>query len=135
MSLPRVVYTPVRLLLPGGWDAVVPDPAGPPARRTGEMRWRLLSANNRQLGRAAGTYPDLPSARSAVEDLTAGIASGLVVVELGYGGRSHGWAWTVSLCDEARAVSGRGYERAALAVHALALFSAQLPLAVATPAR
>lgn len=73
--------------------------------------WRLLGANNRELGRSAGAFAD---AEEALEDISrarrlAAVGEGHIVHDPTTG---H-WAWHLDEVDDAVAVSGRGfrYER------------------------
>lgn len=126
MGQPRVLCTALRPDL--RWVAgepvgLVRVPLATPAR----MHWRLLSANNRQLGRSARTFAGEQEAR----DAAAGLAESLLDTELEivWIGRRYGWGWTVTLGREVEAISGRGYERSGHAGQALHLFLAWLPAA------
>ena len=71
--------------------------------------WRLMGANNRELGRSAHSYPSYPVVRKAVRDLQAH-ANRLVratVIDPATGR----WGWRLDLDDRTVAVSGRWYER------------------------
>src|SRR5215467_5183199 len=71
--------------------------------------WRLMGANNRELGRSALSYPSYPGARRAVRYLQQH-ANRLVrttVIDPATGR----WGWRLDLDDKAVAVSGRWYER------------------------
>jgi hypothetical protein len=71
--------------------------------------WRLMGANNRELGRSATSFPSYPGARRAVQHLREH-ADRLVrttVVDPASGR----WGWRLDLDDRAVAVSGRWYER------------------------
>ena len=46
------------------------------ASGTGGVGWRLLGANNRELGRSAGSYPDAESAQLHATDLASGLGDG-----------------------------------------------------------
>ena len=92
------------------------------------VRWRLLSGNNRQLGMAAETFADHETARRAAGLLAQRLAE--VDAELTWMGRRVGWAWAVLVHGQARAVSGRGYERINLASRALERFLTDLASAV-----
>ena len=119
MGQPRVMCTPVR-----------PGPAWL-VDRPGLVHWRLLSANNRQLGRSAHAFPDASGALTAVARLAAALLDAEPEVVLL--GRRYGWGWTVTLAGEVEAISGRGYERSGLAGHALHLFLTGLPSAAQAP--
>jgi hypothetical protein len=71
--------------------------------------WRLMGANNRELGRSARSYPSYPVVRKAVRDLQQH-ANRLVrstVIDPATGR----WGWRLDLDDRTVAVSGRWYER------------------------
>jgi hypothetical protein len=95
------------------------------------VHWRLLSANNRQLGRSAQAFACEAGALAAVARLASALLDAEPEVVLL--GRRYGWGWTVTLDGEVEAISGRGYERSARAGHALHLFLAGLPSAAAPP--
>jgi hypothetical protein len=121
------VCTPVRLRVatafPVGSDEVLEAVVW-----SSQVRWRLLSANNRQLGRGAPTYPDVTAARRAVRLLAARL--GDAEPDVHFRDRAAGWVWSLRVGNELAAVSGRGYERSALAGQALELFLVDLPLAL-----
>jgi len=84
------------------------------------VRWRLLSGNNRQLGRSPGLFDD-PStaygAAAALRDLLD--ACEPIVVRLASPSR---WVWSIMDGADVVAVSGRAYEMERLVVRALDLF-------------
>jgi hypothetical protein len=71
--------------------------------------WRLMGANNRELGRSARSYPSYPGARRAVWYLQQH-ANRLVRTTL-VDPATGRWGWRLDLDDKAVAVSGRWYER------------------------
>jgi hypothetical protein len=92
------------------------------------VRWRLLSANNRQLGRGPVPYADELAAWAAAGRLVLGLhraETALLRVRV-----PGPWTWRLLLDDEVLAVSGRDYERAPAAAQALQLFVRALPDAV-----
>lgn len=95
---------------------------------SGPLLWRLLGANNRELGRSARAYPDAASCERALVRLASsldGSVSGVVPVADGFG-----WRWQV-LCDGevlASSVKVMPHERDAL--RALHQFLATVPDAV-----
>jgi uncharacterized protein YegP (UPF0339 family) len=112
----------------------------PPASRAGSgpgtaehvgalVRWRLLSANNRQLGRSAELFHGVAEAREAAAAIRDGADSlEQYVVRLTSPVR---WGWSLVLDGMVVAVSGRGYEGERTALHALDLFlsaATQAPL-------
>jgi hypothetical protein len=77
------------------------------ATGTGGVGWRLLGANNRELGRSAGSYPDADAAHDSI----------VRVRELAMGGEAHIvhdrasglWAWHLDDSGALVALSGRGF--------------------------
>lgn len=107
MEAPRFMFIPVRL---GHPLAAVPK----------AVLWRLLSGNNRQLGRCAGVFDDIPSAREAAKSLQQGLdACEQIIVRLAVPPR---WAWSIMHGGSVAAVSGRSYESERAAVRGLDLF-------------
>jgi uncharacterized protein YegP (UPF0339 family) len=94
------VSTPRFQLVPGG--RLVHEPAA------GGVGWRLLGANNRELGRAAIAYPDAEAALSAVADVRELAAVG--AAHILHDPATGSWAWHL-LADDSRviATSGRGF--------------------------
>jgi hypothetical protein len=84
------------------------------------ITWRLLSGNNRDLGRAATSFPDVASARAAVRELQRALATAAVSVA-SPDGRAR-WTWRISLADGDVAVSSRQYQRRVQAEAACASF-------------
>src|SRR5215467_9412659 len=71
--------------------------------------WRLIGANNRELGRNARRFTSYPLARQAVRHLQQHLD---LVVRGTYVEPATGrWIWRVDLDDEPIAISGRWYER------------------------
>jgi hypothetical protein len=78
--------------------------------RTGDWySWRLIGANNRELGRSARTFGSYPLARGAVRHLQEH-ADQLVRQTL-VDPATGRWGWRLDLDSTAVAVSGRWYER------------------------
>jgi hypothetical protein len=83
------------------------------------VRWRLLSANNREIGRGVDEYPDAESCRVGVKVLQS------IVDELdGIVRRtsSHEWAWQLRQDGQPIALSGRGFDRLIRCEQGLAQF-------------
>jgi hypothetical protein len=133
-----VVYTWIRT--PG---AVVPEPArrqaprtGPPlrgrdqtaSRRVGPglVGWRVIGANNRELGRAAGPAWKVDEAYQAVHE--AQLAFDRTTTHLGADAVGT-WSWHISLGSEVVAVSSRGYRRQRECVYSADQFREQFPSA------
>lgn len=88
----------------------VPDGvfAGDVAGHVGPVTWRLMSANNRSIGRAVRDFPDVDSCMSAVRELRGQLASATCVTMRD--GPRH-WMWRVRVGAAEQAVSSRRYER------------------------
>ncbi len=71
--------------------------------------WRLMGANNRELGRSASSFGSYPGVRRAVHDLQKHAARLVraTVVDPATGR----WGWRLDLDDRTVAMSGRWYER------------------------
>src|SRR5262245_45275571 len=81
-----------------------------PATRTGNWYgWRLMGANNRELGRSALSFVSYPLTRRAIKQLQES-ADRLVRYTLPDPATGR-WSWRLDLDDMAVAVSGRWYER------------------------
>lgn len=90
-----------------------PNGSGPLIGETrtdgGWISWRLAGANNRELGRSARVYPDLPSCRTSILMLRAGVAHAQPLIAMDY--VSGLWGWQLELDGVLVAVSGRSYRR------------------------
>jgi hypothetical protein len=86
------------------------------------ITWRLLSGNNRDLGRAAAPYPDAASCLAAVRDLQHSLAASVASVA-SPDGRAR-WTWRISVDARDVAVSSRQYQRRVQAEAACASFVA-----------
>jgi hypothetical protein len=84
------------------------------------VTWRLLSGNNRDLGRAAGSFPDVDACVAAVHRLRAALSTSTVSVT-SPDGRSR-WTWRVAVDAVEVAVSSRMYQRRVQAEAAYAVF-------------
>jgi len=82
------------------------------------LRWRLLSGNNREIGRSVAEFPDTNTCSAAVEALQAGIDDLEGVM------RRVGHEWTWQLLDSGVPVvmSGHNYDRRIRCERALTLF-------------
>jgi hypothetical protein len=91
-----------------------------------EVTWRLLSSNNRDLGRAATAFPDAVSCLLTVRRLQRHVdqAAALRV----RAGRV-AWTWRVRLDGVEVAVSSRTYQRRVQAESACAVFLGLVPAA------
>jgi hypothetical protein len=84
------------------------------------VTWRLLSGNNRDLGRAAESFPDAATCLAAIERLRTALASPAVSVS-SPDGRSR-WTWRIAVETVDSAVSSRVYQRRVQAEAACAVF-------------
>jgi hypothetical protein len=90
------------------------------------VRWRLLSGNNRELGRSVDEHPDPRACELAVRDAQAEIvtfATRLHRVD------PHRWRWEVSRDGVPIAVAGHSFDRQIRCEIALTQFLAALPSA------
>ncbi len=74
---------------------------------TTSVGWRLLGANNRELGRGVSTFP-VAAAREHVRALQGAADELVTVVSSGLTGK---WVWTATLDSVAVATSARSYHR------------------------
>jgi hypothetical protein len=81
--------------------------------------WRLLSNNNRDLGRAITVFPSIDSCAAAVELLRRAVAQ--VVAISSRDGRAN-WTWQLQLDRVPIAVSSRTYQRRVQAEYACTVF-------------
>jgi hypothetical protein len=87
--------------------------------REGTVRWRLLAANNRELGRSAGDFPDFESAALAAKLVVNDVAALRARVSRSPGG---GWVWRLLDDTGAVAEAGRPMDRAVRCEAAVARF-------------
>jgi hypothetical protein len=99
----------------------------PPA----EVTWRLLSSNNRDLGRAGAAFPDAVSCLLTVRRLQR-LVDRAVALQLRAGRVA--WTWRVRLDGVEVAVSSRTYQRRVQAESACAVFLGLVPAATITDA-
>ncbi len=94
------------------------------------IEWRLISANNRELGRCTEPFVDLASCTMAVERLRDGIdgADELVTQD-----PSGGWRWRLSVQNASVAMSCRAYLRRVECTTTLLQFRKLAADAVAVP--
>jgi len=92
------------------------------------ISWRLLGANNRELGRGALRYPDAARCLEAMLDLRLAVLGGRSTV----GTSVHGglWGWRIDLDGIRVAVAGRLYQRQRECRYNLTQFLAALPAAL-----
>ncbi len=114
MSIPRFQ------LVPGG--RLVHQPAA------GGVGWRLLGANNRELGRAVTAFPDAETAVAAIEAIRVVATGGASRIRYDPGTRL--WWW--QLCEgsaDVVAASGRGFRHEGACRHNLDQFREIAPAA------
>lgn len=111
MGVARVQF----LALPGGSDDC--------------FAWRLLGANNRELGRSGWPYADLDSCRLAVLDLLERLDQ--VEASMAAGPRNSAWTWRLILDGQAAASASRSYQRQRECAYNLERFLEALPVAIA----
>lgn len=141
MGTPRVLF------VEGDGPVPHPSPAVPRPRSAGDDRvngvplngeignsprtpwvmWRLLSGNNRELGRSSEAFPDLETAISSIVRVRSGLRhlEPKIVQELG----PSSWTWQLLIDGTAVARSARAYQRLRECHYSVAGFTEALPLA------
>jgi hypothetical protein len=96
---------------PRSWPAGTPATADfpPPDPDSGWYVWRLIGANNRELGRSAPSFVSYDVARRAAGQLKRNIER--LVEHVTTDPATGRWGWLLELDGVAVAVSGRWYER------------------------
>lgn len=129
MGTPRVLFIEGDGDVPRG---VVPaqrlDPdQGTVGPRAPWVMWRLLSGNNRELGRSSEAFSDLDAAVSSIVRVRSGLhrLEPQLVHEFG----PSAWSWLLLLDDVALARSARSYQRLRECHYSVAGFTEALPLA------
>jgi hypothetical protein len=119
---------------PAEWAAAVPEGLGwtssrdLPERASASIAWRLVGANNRELGRSARTYPDVATCREAVAFLRENLGEGDSL--LANATDSGLWIWRLNIGEQWMAVAGRSYLRRRECQYNLAQFVAEAPTAM-----
>ena len=93
--------------------------------------WRLLSPNNRQLGRSADVFDDLPACVRAVERFIMGLEDAEPLVTRRTAPVR--WTWRVLEGNHVVAMSGRSFEAERQAVRTLDKFLASAAVASSAP--
>jgi len=98
------------------------------SRKTGAglVGWRVLGANNRELGRSAGPFWRADEAYQAVHEAQAVLERTVTrfwADDLGE------WFWNISLDGEQLAVSSRGYRRQRECIYSIEQFREHFPIA------
>jgi hypothetical protein len=101
--------------------------SGPTSSEHEHVAWRLLGANNRELGRSPVWYPDLDSCLEAVRTLKREI--GEVTPAITAGPLPGGWSWRLAVSGQPVAVAGRPYHRHRECAYNLSHFVAAVPTA------
>jgi hypothetical protein len=92
--------------------------------------WRLLGANNRELGRSAGFFADAEDAVAAIDEIRTLAAS--AEAHIVHDSASGLWAWQVADNGLAVAVSGRGFRHERECRYNLEQFRSTAPVAPAS---
>ena len=95
------------------------------------VAWRLLGANNRELGRSAVWYPDVESCREAVRALKRQIG-GVTPAIMSVPQPGGAWSWRLAVSGTPVAVAGRPYRRQRECAYNLNHFVAAVPDALIT---
>lgn len=72
------------------------------------VRWRLLSSNNREIGRGVEAYADAEACRLAVKELQADLDAAETVVRRA---DANAWMWQLTVDGRPVAASAHGYDR------------------------
>jgi hypothetical protein len=96
---------------------------------TAPVRWRLLSGNNRDIGRCAAEFADRESCLLGIKRLLHSLGETQSVVRRAAGNQ---WIWSLSLRGEPAVVSGHSYDRQIRAEHARQQFLQHAPIATVT---
>ena len=105
---------------PGGWFTL-PEVVATP-NHAEWFAWRLLSANNRELGRSYSTFRDTSACADAVAVLRTRIGDAEPAIVAGL--RTGWWHWAVSVDGVAIAISARSFTRQRECEHNLEQFMA-----------
>jgi hypothetical protein len=91
-----------------------------------DVRWRLLSANNRDSGQSGSSFPDLEACRSGLERLLDLLDELKTLFTLT---SDHRWHWALALDDVVMARSSRSFDRRLRCVAASQWFLRAAPTA------
>jgi hypothetical protein len=97
-----------------------------PTRTSDRVGWRLLTTNNRDLGRSSTVYPDHEAARLAAQWVQEHVAEMRITLVRS---SSIGWRWRMLAGDTVVAVASRDYHRRLQAERSAAVMLTLLPLA------
>jgi hypothetical protein len=90
------------------------------------VRWRLLSGNNREIGRGAESFSDAETCRIAVKDLQATVEELESTIRRDVG---HVWIWQLGLGDRLVATSAHSFDRMIRCDRGLAQFRDEMRIA------
>lgn len=96
------------------------------ATDNGPVRWRLLSSNNRELGRGTGEYGDPEACRFAVRQLQLVVADLQADLQPVLRPSRTAWSWQLVRHGEVVAVSGRSFDRHVRCTQSIDQFRARL---------
>ncbi|HEV2342956.1 MAG TPA: hypothetical protein VGS97_02580 [Actinocrinis sp.] len=106
-------------------SVIVPNTLNP-AQKSEHVAWRLLGANNRELGRSPIWYPDVESCREAVRVLKREIG-GVTPAIMSVPQPGGAWSWRLAVSGTPVAVAGRPYHRQRECAYNLNHFVAAVP--------
>ncbi|MFD7441910.1 hypothetical protein [Streptomyces sp. NPDC059909] len=89
--------------------------------------WRLVGANNRELGRSAEAFDRLTACQAAVDELREKVAGARALMSMP--DAAHSWTWRVQIEGRTLAVAGRTYLRHRECQFNLGQFLAAVPVA------
>ncbi|BCJ70670.1 hypothetical protein CS0771_02140 [Catellatospora sp. IY07-71] len=94
------------------------------------VTWRLLSSNNRDLGRSGTGFPDVDACLRAVDEVRAAVTEVEPVI---HRVSRLAWAWRLDAAPGAVAIASRAYQRRVQAQTACDLFLRLAATAPVTP--
>jgi uncharacterized protein YegP (UPF0339 family) len=109
------MVSPVQLV-PGGWRLAH-------GGKDGSFAWRLLGANNRELGRSVSVYDDRDACEKAIVVLVEQLA--LATASIAHDNASGTWTWRLDAESGSLARSARGYARQRECRYGLGVFMNQ----------
>jgi hypothetical protein len=95
-----------------------------------QVGWRLLSGNNREIGRGAQRHPDADACRLAVAELREGVADLSSRVRRTPPNR---WTWELLRDEQPLVLAGHSFDRMIRCQQSLQVFLAQFGSARLTP--
>jgi hypothetical protein len=127
----RFESPPVQLSTSAGLPPRSGDQIASPRLRPGLVGWRVIAANNRELGRGASSAPGVDEAYQAIHEVQLAFDR----TETSFCADAIGaWTWHILLGSEQVAVSSRAYPRQRECFHSFDQFREWFPTAtVVTP--